>query len=211
MKKVFSIFLSLLLLNFLAIPSSFAGNMKKRERQKFSQEEDNMLIQLVNQHGTLNWNLIASHMPNRNPRQCRERWKHYLSVKENRREPFTPEEDRVIFEKFNELGPKWTKIANFLPNRSDISIKNRFLTFIRFQYNIPRRYCTRFRNFQDGKKDGVFPSDLGSKQDVAVPVKQQQDAEGNNDKISEKNDADKIALESWAPDWSIGEFPFEWI
>ena len=66
-------------------------------------------------------------MPGRNVRQCRERWKHYLSSEITKKLPFTEEEDRIIMQKYMELGPKWTKIARCVENRSDIQVKTRIL------------------------------------------------------------------------------------
>jgi hypothetical protein len=61
----------------------------------------------------------------RNPRQCRERWKHYLSGSTTR-VPWTPEEDRLLFDRVCELGPCWTKIAGLLGTRTDIEVKTRW-------------------------------------------------------------------------------------
>lgn len=103
------------------------NELKLRRRLKFTNEEDEMLRNLVNEHGESAWNIIASNMPGRNVRQCRERWKHYLSANKSGRVPFTEEEDRIIMEKYIELGPKWTKIAKFVKDRSDIQVKSRII------------------------------------------------------------------------------------
>lgn len=167
MKKIFSAFLSLVIFSFLTIPNFFADDPPRR-RQKFMPEEDQRLIELVNEHGTSDWVLIASLMENRNPRQCRERWKHYLSVRDTRKEPFSPEEDRAISEKFNELGPKWTKIATFLPGRSDIDIKHRFLTSIRYQH-IPVEAYVRSK-FYKYSAENIVPPQLDLHKEVVNPV-----------------------------------------
>lgn len=39
----------------------------------WTKEEDTLVIQLVNQHGPKKWSLIASHLPGRIGKQCRER------------------------------------------------------------------------------------------------------------------------------------------
>lgn len=103
----------------------------------FTREEDQMLTQLVSIHGESNWKLIASLMTDQNPRQCKERWKHYPSIRNFSREPFTPEEDEIIFQKYIQLGPKWKRISVNLPNRSDIQIRNRWVRFLRHRFN----YC----------------------------------------------------------------------
>ncbi|OHS93090.1 hypothetical protein TRFO_40622 [Tritrichomonas foetus] len=64
-------------------------------------------------------------MGGRNVRQCRERWKHYLSS-ERAKSPWSNEEDLLLFQKVMELGPKWTKIARCFNDRTDIQIKTRW-------------------------------------------------------------------------------------
>ena len=100
------------------------GGEKKRRRMKFLPEEDKKLIELVNEYGN-SWHKISKLMEGRNVRQCRERWKHYLSS--NRaKSPWTPEEDALLLKKYMELGPKWTKISKFFDDRTDIQIKSRW-------------------------------------------------------------------------------------
>eukprot|EP01050_Picozoa_sp_SAG11_P004466 SAG11_NODE_286_length_11220_cov_11.922399_1_plen_155_part_00 len=43
-------------------------------------EEDELLKKLVEEHSPSKWSLIASHMENRNGKQCRERWLNHLSA-----------------------------------------------------------------------------------------------------------------------------------
>jgi hypothetical protein len=47
-------------------------------RTRFKPDEDRALTELVYRHGVQNWHRIASLMPRRNARQCRDRWNHYL-------------------------------------------------------------------------------------------------------------------------------------
>ena len=103
---------------------------KRRPRAKFCPAEDEMLRQLVREHGENAWELIASKMTGRNVRQVKERWMTYLSPALNNG-PFTPEEDQLLLEKHRELGPKWVKIAKFFQGRTDTSIKNRFIVLKR--------------------------------------------------------------------------------
>lgn len=94
-------------------------------RNKFSLEEDHNLVKLVQHFGPNNWKRISSLMKDRTPRQCRERYKKYLSGSFSN-EPWTPEEDELLLQKYNELGPKWTVIANFFKSRSNINVRNRY-------------------------------------------------------------------------------------
>lgn len=92
-------------------------------RQMFSPDEDERLKELVNQLGTNNWKLVAKAMPNRSTRQCRERYKNYLSPTLTN-SPWTKEEDELLRAKYAEYGPKWAQLATFFQGRSDVNIKN---------------------------------------------------------------------------------------
>ena len=115
----------------------FDLNDKKKKRSKFFPEEDKLLIQLVKEHGEHSWELISSKMSGRNVRQCRERWKHYLSASSYKNE-WTTEEDELLIEKMSSLGPKWTKISHFLNGRTDIQVKNRAFQLFGNPSNFPK-------------------------------------------------------------------------
>lgn len=99
---------------------------KTSRKQKFSPEEDEELRGYYNQYGA-DWKMIAALMKNRTARQCRDRWKNYLSPNVSTR-PWTAEEDALLFEKFKEYGRQWSIIAKFFNQRTDIHIKNRWVT-----------------------------------------------------------------------------------
>lgn len=71
------------------------------------------------------WCKIADNMPNRNARQCRDRWINYLSPTVVNGK-WTEEEDHLLIEKYLTMGNCWRQIAAFFPTRTDINIKNRF-------------------------------------------------------------------------------------
>ena len=102
---------------------------KSHPRKKFSQDEDNRLKYLVCLYGE-NWETVSHFMRTRNPRQCRERWTNYLSGKKTQA-PWTQYEDEKLKELYQKYGPKWVKISSHFPNRSDVSIKNRWNVFVR--------------------------------------------------------------------------------
>jgi hypothetical protein len=95
-------------------------------RKKFMPCEDARLVQLVMPSRTPDWEAIARNMPGRNARQCRERWKHYVSVGCIDR-PWTQSEDDLLIEKECSIGPRWTQISTFFYNRSDIQVKSRWI------------------------------------------------------------------------------------
>lgn len=98
---------------------------KKSSRQMFTPKEDKQLIELVKEYGDRNWRVISKKMENRTTRQCRERYRNYLSPNLTNG-PWTAEEDLLLEQKYVELGPKWAAISQFFKNRSDVNIKNRW-------------------------------------------------------------------------------------
>ena len=108
-----------------------ALQMRQRNvKFKFTPEEDERLKMLVMRHGTNSWNIVSQFMGNRNPRQCRERWKNYVDP-DLRSDPWTPEEDDLLLKKYRELGPRWNKIAKYFVRRSDNSLRNRWQLMLR--------------------------------------------------------------------------------
>ena len=94
-------------------------------RRKFTEKEDLILKNAVNIFGSYNWKIIASLVPGRNPRQCRDRYTNYLAPGLVHIE-WSEDEDKLLAEKFNLFGPKWTQIRQYFPTRSANDIKNRY-------------------------------------------------------------------------------------
>jgi hypothetical protein len=79
----------------------------------------------VSELGQIDWSIIADQMEGRTPRQCKERWTHYLSPSITR-ESWLPNEDDLLLELVNEHGRKWKTFERSFPGRTDINIKNRY-------------------------------------------------------------------------------------
>jgi hypothetical protein len=108
----------------IPLPNSFAGHPGlSPSRHKFLKLEDNLLCELVERFGEKNWTVIAQFMKRRSARQCRERYKNYLSPAVSNR-PWSEAEDDLLTAKVSELGQKWAKIAVFFQGRSDVNLKN---------------------------------------------------------------------------------------
>ena len=76
----------------------------------WTKEEDETVVRLVGVYGPTHWAAIASNLPGRNGKQCRDRWHQQLDPN-IKRDPWTEEEDRVLTEAVHELGSKWTEIS----------------------------------------------------------------------------------------------------
>ena len=102
----------------------------KKRRLIFTKEEDSRLTKAVEEYGEDNWELVALYVGNRTKRQCSERWRKFLSPTVNLSK-WTEEEDKLLIEKFKEIGPKWSQISHFFNNRTDVNIKARFVVLQR--------------------------------------------------------------------------------
>jgi hypothetical protein len=106
---------------FPEIPSKRKGPA----RQKFTQQEDDQLRELVAELGENNWADVSVRLGTRSARQCRERYRNYLSPNLLNGQ-WTEAEDTLLIEKHGEFGAKWSTIVSFFPTRSEVNIKNRW-------------------------------------------------------------------------------------
>ncbi|PNI40504.1 MYBL1 isoform 2 [Pan troglodytes] len=81
------------------------GLKKLWNRVKWTRDEDDKLKKLVEQHGTDDWTLIASHLQNRSDFQCQHRWQKVLNP-ELIKGPWTKEEDQRVIELVQKYGKK---------------------------------------------------------------------------------------------------------
>jgi hypothetical protein len=94
-------------------------------RGDWTAEEDAAIEEWVQEKGTKHWVELAANLPNRTPRECRERWEFHFhrdrpSVK------WSEFEDAMLIEYQQTLGNRWKLIASELPGRSECAIKSRW-------------------------------------------------------------------------------------
>lgn len=108
--------------------SAFIPYQTITARRKFTIEEDERLRELVNKYGARRWRTIAQYMPGRSAKQCRDRYCDYLNPNYFNGE-WSPEEDRLLLEKYREIGSQWSKMTQFFENRNANNLKNRWNSF----------------------------------------------------------------------------------
>lgn len=165
--------------------NEYDGNLvkKRKIRNKFTPEEDQKLRELIQKHGDRSWNLVSRLMGTRSQRQCRERWKHYLSCDMSMAsKPWTKEEDEILISKFNELGAKWTKIARELPGRSDLQVKLRYMKHLRNKKN-----RTKYANDESESSDEFYPDDDDDGKENDLNKNAQTDIRKQNNEKQEQN------------------------
>ena len=100
------------------------------KKTSWSKEEDKILTEIVTKNGAARWSHVASHLPGRAGKQCRERWFNHLCP-EVKKGSWSAEEDRIIMESVARYGTRWSKIVKLMPGRTDNAIKNRYNSAMR--------------------------------------------------------------------------------
>ncbi|RRT74330.1 hypothetical protein B296_00016487 [Ensete ventricosum] len=93
--------------------------LEELRRGPWTAEEDLVLVEHVTEHGEGRWNALAR----RAGKSCRLRWLNYLRP-DVRRGNITPKEHLLILDLHSRWGNRWSKIARYLPGRTDNEIKN---------------------------------------------------------------------------------------
>lgn len=101
----------------------------KTKRNPWQPEEDDQVIDLVAKYGQ-SWALIASLMKDRSGKQIRDRYLNKLKPDINKSE-WATSEDELLMKLCKQIGHKWSRIATYLPGRTEGQVKNRFYSHIK--------------------------------------------------------------------------------
>lgn len=99
-------------------------------------QEDEIIKNFVEVQGLKKWTKISKAIntqlgiEGRSGKQCRERWHNHLDPAVNKSD-FSAEEENKIFELQEQLGNKWSEIAELMPGRTENAVKNCFYSAIR--------------------------------------------------------------------------------
>lgn len=88
-----------------------ADGRNRAPAQRWTAAEKSKLRSLVETHGAKSWLFIASQLPGRTDLQCLHQWHRTLDDKVVKgKGTWTESEDRLLLEKVEEIGRKWTQV-----------------------------------------------------------------------------------------------------
>ena len=134
----------------------------------FTNEEDQLIKKFVSNNGPQNRPKILTLLPNRSPKQCRERWFNHLDPSVIKCS-WTSEEDNIIFNHYQKLGPKWSKIAKFVSGRTDNAIKNRWNSSISKRISYDSNHIKVLLPSDSKRSIKNKPPEIQTKQNLLIP------------------------------------------
>jgi hypothetical protein len=131
----------------------------KTKRNPWQPEEDDQVIDLVAKYGQ-SWALIASLMKDRSGKQIRDRYLNKLKPDINKSE-WSQNEDELLMKLCKQIGHKWSRIATFLPGRTEGQVKNRFYSHI-------KKRMGKWNGLATSTQDPIMEEDSQSDSDICA-------------------------------------------
>ncbi|KAK1932128.1 Transcriptional activator Myb [Phytophthora citrophthora] len=132
-------------------------------------EEDAKLRELVAE-GKKNWGQVASLIPGRTSKQCRERWCNHLDPNINKGS-YTEDEDKIIVEMQAKLGNRWSIIAQQLKGRTEDAVKIRWKSLMRGRRAASKEDKSSTLSTSSPAEASTVSSSLADAERPAKPVK----------------------------------------
>jgi hypothetical protein len=98
----------------------------------WTNEEDCILRSKRVQYGR-KWAKIATFLPGRQGKQCRERFVNHLDP-ELKKGEWTDDEEAILIAKHEHHGNRWANISKHLPGRSDNDVKNHWYSTVQRKF-----------------------------------------------------------------------------
>lgn len=105
---------------------------------------DEAIKEFKEQHGTLPWDVLAEQFPEYSAEDLRKHWHHHLGE-------WTSEEDGRLRDAKNKFYSPWSKVADYVGNRTANACKNRWAKLNKQEMNPIS--SAPFSYVQDGKED----------------------------------------------------------
>ena len=117
----------------LAKWQTISVNLAVKGKGSWTAEEDKVLREKRLMYGR-KWAKIASFLPGRHGKQCRERYVNHLNPELTKSE-WTDDEEAVLIAMRQVHGNRWANISKELPGRSDNDVKNHWYSTIKRKFS----------------------------------------------------------------------------
>ncbi|KAJ1282535.1 hypothetical protein BS78_03G059900 [Paspalum vaginatum] len=95
------------------------------KRRPWTGDEDARLQRLAKEHGFHSWRRVASHLPGRSTKECRDRWRHCLARDVYHR-PFTASDDDELVRLYVRHAGCWTDMSRAVYARTSRLLRHRW-------------------------------------------------------------------------------------
>jgi hypothetical protein len=108
--------------------SNSSGVLQNEKRKLWSEEEDNLLIELAEKYGCKKWYIIAKSFYNKTAIQCASRYK---VIRPGLIKGFwTEEEDRILLSFYKKYKNNWCEISKRMKSRNGKQIRDRYINIL---------------------------------------------------------------------------------
>ncbi|CAN6252729.1 unnamed protein product [Urochloa humidicola] len=140
-----------------ALAPSAAPVLRLRPPPAWTLEEDARLERLAREHGARHWRRVASLLPGRSPRQCRDRWHHHLARDVYHR-PFTARDDDDLARLYVRHAGRWREMSRAAHGRTSRVLRRRWRELRDTDAFLSKLWRRRpFCPAPDGQEDDVPP------------------------------------------------------